>query len=103
MRGMVRAGGSPPMLVVGVESGIALCVFVDGNGIIRQRSHPVKNLTPLWLSLSPKTTWPESGNLDEVAIEKEEREARAARKASQKAARKARRSNRIKRANHALA
>jgi hypothetical protein len=101
MRGMVRAGSSAPMLIVSTDRGVALCVFVDGNGIIRERHHHVDQLTPLWLSLSPKTTWPESGNLDLVAIEREEREARASRKASQKAARKARRSNKIRRSDAA--
>ncbi|PSO30218.1 hypothetical protein C7G41_19450 [Bradyrhizobium sp. MOS002] len=76
---------------------MAICVFIDGNGIIRERSHPYEQLTPLWLSLSPKTTWPETSRFDVAAIEREEAEAKAARKAGKKIARKSRRSNKIKR------
>ncbi|QOZ52867.1 hypothetical protein XH90_16975 [Bradyrhizobium sp. CCBAU 53338] len=62
-------------------------------------------MTPLWLSLSPKTTWPDISQIDVITIEKEERDAASARKAtraaSRKAARKARRSNRIRRGRNA--
>ncbi|WP_194482490.1 hypothetical protein [Bradyrhizobium sp. CCBAU 53338] len=102
---MVRAGGSAPMLIVGEDGGTATCVFVDSNGAIRKRSCLVGQLTPLWLSLSPKTTWPDISQIDVITIEKEERDAASARKAtraaSRKAARKARRSNRIRRGRNA--
>ncbi len=96
MSRMVRAGGSPPMLVVGEEDGIKHCVFVDGGGVIRHRFVPGSALTPLWLSFSPKTAWPDTGHADLIAIEKEERLAAEARRATRRAARKAKRSNRIK-------
>ncbi|MCA6103938.1 hypothetical protein [Bradyrhizobium australafricanum] len=98
---MVRAGNSAPMLIVEQDGGTATCVFVDSNGSIRKRSCFLDQLTPLWLSLSPKTTWPDTSQIDQISIEKEEREAAAARKVARQAARKARRSNRIKRGRDA--
>jgi hypothetical protein len=85
------------MMLIGVDRGIADCVFVDGNGVIRRRHYFADQLTPLWLSLSPKSTWPQISQLDIIEIEKEEREAKAARKAGRRAARKSRRSNKTKR------
>ncbi len=97
----MRAGNSAPMLVVAEDGRTATCVFVDSNGSIRKRSCFLDQLTPLWLSLSPKTTWPDTSQIDLIAIEKEERQAAGARKAARQAARKARRSNRIKRGSNA--
>lgn len=96
MSRMVRAGGSPPMLVVGERDGLTHCVFVDGGGVIRHRDFPGGALTPLWLSFSPKTAWPETGHADLIAIEKEERVAAENRKANRRASRKAKRSNKLK-------
>lgn len=103
MMRMVRAGGSPPMLVVGRENGMTECVFIDGAGVIRHRTHPDGSIVPLWLSLSPRTTWPETSQLDLIAIENEERVAAEDRRKSRRAARKAKRSNKIKGRKHAAA
>ena len=91
------------MLVVGRDGGMTNCIFIDGAGAIRHRCHPSGSLTPLWLSLSPKTAWPETSHVDLVAIEEEERQAVASRKAERKAARKAKRSNKLKRHGDAAA
>ncbi len=94
---MVRAGGSQPMKVVGISGDVVECVLVDGNGIIRRRYHSADQLSPLWLSLQPKSLWPEITQLDVMAIAREEREATEAKKAERRAAKKSRRSNKIKR------
>lgn len=94
---MVRAGGSQPMKVVGISGGVVECVLVDGNGIIRRRYHSADQLSPLWLSLQPKSLWPEITQIDVMAIEREEREATEAKQAERRAAKKSRRSNKIKR------
>lgn len=94
---MVRAGSSAPMkLIRYTGDGAAECIWIDGNGVIRRRYHHVDQLTPLWMSLGPKSLWPDMTQLDLVAIEKEERQAAAARRAARKASRKSRRSNKIK-------
>lgn len=99
---MVRAGTSTVMKVVDIHNDIADCIWIDGNGNIRHRHHDLDGLSPFWLSLSPKTIWPEGGNLDLVALEKEQRsvaaQRKASREASRRASRKARRSNKLARA-----
>lgn len=94
---MVRAGGSAPMKVIDISDDVAECIWIDGNGVIRHRFHDIGHLMPMWMSLGPKSLWPEGGNLSEVEAEKEERAAVAARRAKAAVSRKAKRSNRIKR------
>lgn len=93
---MVRAGSSAPMKVIDISDDVAECIWIDGNGTIRRRFHDMDHLTPMWMSLGPKSLWPEGGNLSEVEAEKEERAATTERKTKAKASRKAKRSNRIK-------
>lgn len=93
---MVRVGGSAAMKVVDMAEGIAECIWIDGAGRIRRRFHDVEQLVPFWMSLGPKSLWPDMSQIDLVAIEKEERQAAEARRAARKASRKARRSNKIK-------
>lgn len=100
---MVRAGSSAPMKVVRyVGDGTAECVWIDGNGIIRHRLHTIDSLLPMWMSLGPKSLWPDISQIDLIEIEREEREAKDVRRAARKASRKARRSNKLK-ARHATA
>jgi uncharacterized protein YodC (DUF2158 family) len=94
---MVRhQGGGPAMRVLDVFHDMVRCVIVDGHGCIRQRFHYQRDLTPLWLSLQPRTLWPDPGQLDMLGIEKEEREAAAQRKAKAAISKKPKRSNKIK-------
>lgn len=93
---MVRVGGSAAMKVIDISGGIAECIWIDGNGRIRRRYHHVGELTPFWMSLGPKSLWPETTHADLIAIEKEERAASNARKATRRAAKRARRSNKVK-------
>ena len=94
---MVRAGSSAPMKVISyIGYGTVECVWVDGNGVIRRRPHASDSLTPMWMSLGPKSLWPDMSQVDLIAIEKEERVAADERRAARKASRKARRSNKIK-------
>jgi hypothetical protein len=95
---MVRAGSSQPMKVIGVTDGIAKCILVDSNGIIRRRFHHIDQLSPLWLSLQPRSLWPETTHIDILAIDQEERAAAASKKERQRLAKKSKRSNKIKRA-----
>jgi hypothetical protein len=94
---MVRAGSSQPMKVVNLSDGIAKCILVDSSGFIRRRFHPVDDLTPLWLSLQPRSLWPEITQVDILSIDKEERAAAASKKERQRLAKRAKRSNKIKR------
>lgn len=94
---MVRAGGSQPMKVADISDGIARCILVDSEGRIHRRFHHVDQLSPLWLSLQPKSLWPEITQIDVIAIEHEEEVAAAQRKAQRRAGKKAKRSNKIKR------
>lgn len=93
---MVRVGGSAPMKVIDISEGVAECIWIDGAGKICRRFHDVDQLTPFWMSLGPKSLWPDITQIDLIEIEKEERQAAADRKASRKAAKKSRRSNKIK-------
>lgn len=94
---MVRAGGSAPMKVVDISNDIAECVWIDGNGVIRRRFHEIDHLTPFWMSLGPKSLWPDMSQIDLIEIEREERAAAAQRKAQRDAAKKAKKSNKLKR------
>jgi uncharacterized protein YodC (DUF2158 family) len=101
---MVRHnGGGPAMRVMDVFNAMVRCILIDSHGRIRQRFHYDHELTPLWLSLQPRSLWPDPGQLDAVEIEKEERAAAESRKAGRKAGRKQRRSNKAKRRSDAAA
>jgi uncharacterized protein YodC (DUF2158 family) len=94
---MVRGAG-PPMKVAHIGTdGMAECIFVDSNGDIRHRFHHVDNLTPMWLSLQPRSAWPEITQLDQIANQREERLALQAKEAERRASKKSKRSNKIKR------
>lgn len=94
---MVRADGGPPMKLVGVDAGEAECIWIDSEGSIRRRFCDASRLTPMWMTLGPKSLWPEGGNLDAVEIAREERAAASEKSRERKAAKKARRSNKTKR------
>ena len=94
---MVRVGGSAAMKVINITNGIAECWWIDGSGSVRTRFHDVSQLTPMWMSLGPKSLWPEVTQLDLIEIEKEEQAAVEDRKARKKAAVKSKRSNKAKR------
>ena len=94
---MVRhLGGGPAMRVLDVFHDMVRCVIVDGHGRIRQRFHYSHDLQPLWLSLQPRSLWPDPGQLDALEIEQEERAAAASKKARTASAKKSKRSNKIK-------
>jgi hypothetical protein len=94
---MVRAGSSPPMKVIEVSDGVARCILVDSEGRIRRRFHHINQLSPLWLSLQPKSCWPEITAVDQIADEREERLALEAKERERRASKKSKRSNKIKR------
>jgi hypothetical protein len=94
---MVRSGASEPMKILGFHGEVAECVQVDGNGFIRRRYHPIRQLTPMVNSLQPRSLWPEITRLDQVANDREERRALAQKEAARKAKKKAKRSNKIRR------
>jgi hypothetical protein len=94
---MVRAAGPPMKLVGFAADGSARCLLIDQDGAIRYRYHDLKHLMPMWQSLQPRCLWPETGQLDLLEIDKEERAAQAARAAERKAAKKSRPSNKLKR------
>lgn len=94
---MVRRGGGPPMRVAMVFNGMCRCILFDGRGIIRQRFFYEDQLTPLWLSLQPRTFWPDPGQLDLIEIEREQLAAAEARRKAKAAGRKPKAGYRIKR------
>lgn len=94
---MVRRAGGPPMRVLDVFNGMVRCVTFDGRGFIRQRFFYEDQLTPLWLSLQPRSLWPEAGNLDLIESEREYQAALEDRRKAKAAARKPRTSNKIRR------
>jgi hypothetical protein len=94
---MVRRGGGPVMRVADIFNDMARCILVDGHGRIGQRFHYVGDLTPLWLTLQPKSLWPDPGQLDALEIEREERAATQAKKIKNAASKKAKASRKIKR------
>lgn len=100
---MVRRGSGPAMRVMDVFHDMVRCIMVDGHGRIHQRFYYDHELTPLWLTLQPKSLWPDPGQLDAVEIEKEEQQARARRKLKAATAKKSRRSNKIKERRNAAA
>jgi hypothetical protein len=94
---MVRDGGSQPLKVVDLHNYIAECVYIDDDGVLRRRFREVGALSPLWLSLQPRSFWPDVNQFDLYAIEQEERAAAEARRIQRKAAKKSKRSNKIRR------
>jgi uncharacterized protein YodC (DUF2158 family) len=97
---MVRHGGGPVMKVADVFNGMVRCIMFDGRGQIRQRFYYEDQLTPLWLSLQPRSLWPDPGQLDLIEIDREEKAAKAERekiRASKKKCRPAKASKKIKR------
>jgi uncharacterized protein YodC (DUF2158 family) len=95
---MVRAGGSPPMLLSNVDAdGQAECLVIDSRGGIRHRFFHVDQLVPLWLSLQPKSLWPEITQVDLIANQREEMLELHAKEERRRAARKSKRSRKVKR------
>jgi uncharacterized protein YodC (DUF2158 family) len=94
----VRASGTPIMKLVAFRpGGTALCVWVNGDGIVKRRAFDLDVLFPFWETLSPRCLWPEVNQFDLLEIEKEERVAAESRRAERRVARKSRRSRKIKR------
>lgn len=94
---MVRHGGGPVMKVADVFNGMVRCIMFDGRGQIRQRFFYEDQLTPLWLTLQPRSLWPDPGQLDLIEIEREERAAAEQRRLAKRASKVSHRSNKIKR------
>jgi hypothetical protein len=94
---MVRAGSSVAMKVIAITNDIAECWWIDGNGVVRRRFYSLEQLTPMWMSLGPKCLWPDTTQLDLIAIEKEQRLIEEAKRAAKRASKKASRSNKTKR------
>lgn len=87
------------MLLANVDAdGQAECLLIDGRGDIRHRYYHIDQLTPLWLSLQPKSCWPEITQLDLIANQREEMLDLQAKEGRRRAAKKGKRSNRLKRA-----
>lgn len=98
---MVRARNTGPMMrITDRFRDMARCVFVDSHGRMHQRFEYVYDLSPFWLALTPRSLWPEAGDLDQVELEREQAaiaaERAVAKKTAKKAARKPRISRRIK-------
>jgi hypothetical protein len=95
---MVKGDGTAPMRLLRIASdGIAECLVVDGDGIIRRHFHHARNLRAMRDVFQPRTCWPETSSFDLVDIEKEELAAALSRRLQRNTARKAKRSNKIKR------
>jgi len=94
---MVRRGGGPPMRVADIFNGMVRCIMFDGRGFIRQMFFYEDQLTPLWLSLQPRSLWPEAGNLDMIESEREHLAVLEERRRAKASARKSRSSNKIRR------
>lgn len=77
--------------------GIAKCLFIDNDGFVQDRFIYFSHLKPMRDALQPRSRWPESGHLDLIEIEREERAAAEARRLQRRAARKAKRSNKLTR------
>jgi uncharacterized protein YodC (DUF2158 family) len=61
---MVRAdGGGPMMKIVDKSNGHAECVWFDQRGAIHRRTYEMGELSPFWLSIGPRTAWPEITDL----------------------------------------
>jgi uncharacterized protein YodC (DUF2158 family) len=95
--GVVRTDGSPPMLVASFHGPMVQCWFVDGAAVLRKRFYDIDSLTPLEVSLSPKSLWPDITQLDLLEIEAEERKAREEAKIAKRKAKRAKRSQKLKR------
>jgi len=95
---MVRAGASQPMKIIAISPhGIARCILVDSNGFIRWRYHPILDLTPLWLSLQPRSLWAETTQVDAIAVAREEEAAAALKQKQRRLAKRQKRSHKIRR------
>ena len=92
---MVRMEGRT-MRVIAVFSDFARCVFIDHMGRIQSRWHLIEDLDPLWLTLQPRSLWPELQALDVTEIVEEERRAAQAKKLKAAADRKAKRKHKGK-------
>jgi len=96
---MVRNdGGGPLMKIVGRWHSEAHCIWIDTRGSIHSQYFEMDQLSPFWLSTSPRSLWPDVSQIAE--IEEQDtivlpagRHAAKARKAN----RQNRRSNKIRR------
>ncbi|KIZ41440.1 MULTISPECIES: hypothetical protein [Rhodopseudomonas] len=95
---MVKGDAGPPMRFLGIDpDGMARCLVVDDDGVIRHCTVYPNNLRAMRDVFRPRTCWRETNSFDLVEIEKEERAAAESRRLQRKSARKAKRSNKIKR------
>lgn len=94
---MVKGDGTDPMRVVQIVDGVAECLVIDGDGVIRRHFHYAKGLRPMREVFQPRTCWKETNSFDLLEIEREERAAAEARRQQRRTARKAKRSSKIKR------
>lgn len=95
---MVKADAGSPMRFLGVGAdGMAKCVFVDDDGVIRHRFVYPSTLRSMRDVFQLRTCWRETNGFDLVEIESEERAAAEARRRQRRAARKAKPSRKIKR------
>ncbi len=86
-------------LVEIAADGMATCLLIDLEGIVRERFVYFSHLKPMREALQPRCCWPESGHLDLIEIEREERAAAEVRRLQRRAARKAKPSNKAFRRN----
>ena len=95
---MVKGDGTPPMRLLRIAAdGVAECLVIDADGVIRRHFHYAKHLRPMREVFQPRTCWKETNSSDLFEIEREERAAAETRRLKRRAARKAKRSNKVKR------
>lgn len=101
---MVKGDGTPPMRLLRIASdGVAECLVVDGDGVIRRHFHFANGLRPMREVFQPRTCWRETNGFDLIEIEREELAAAESRRLQRKSARKAKPSNKIKRGRSPVA
>jgi hypothetical protein len=94
---MVRTDGTPPMQFIRWRDGVAECLLIDDDGILRLRFVYPQYLQPMRQSLQPRTCWSETRQIDVMEIEAEERRAAEIRRLERRASKKSKRSNKLKR------
>lgn len=94
---MVSAGSGPMKYIGRDRDGMAICLEIDGDGVIRKRAFYPSTLQPMWQKMQPRSCWKDVLHTDEIEFEKEERQAAESRRIARRAARKSKRSNKIKR------
>ena len=95
---MARASSGRLMKICDISNDIALCLWFDGRGAIHEREYDIDALRPFWLSVGPRTLWPE---VNQIPDEPFATTAALARKQRRAAAKRSKPSHKIKRSRSA--